>query len=148
MAKATILIVEDNPDISQPIADACRFAEFNTLQAYDAVHGLQLASEHRPDLILMDIQLPDLDGLSVAATLKSDPTVKHIPIVAMTAYDVVGDQARAISRHCVGHAQKPIRPRDLINLISAVLRLKSDATPRPPKPEGPPKSASPRTPRK
>ena len=141
MGKATILIVEDNPDISQPIADAFRFADFNTLQAYDAVHGLQLASEHRPDLILMDIQLPDLDGLSAAATLKSDPSVKHIPIVAMTAYDVAGDQAKAISRHCVGHAQKPVRPRDLITLISAVLRLRSDPQP-PPQPRGA------RTPRK
>ncbi|RPI11408.1 MAG: response regulator [Zetaproteobacteria bacterium] len=142
MAKATILIVEDNQDISQPIADAFRFAEFDTLQAYDAVQGLQLASERRPDLILMDIQLPDLDGLSAAATLKSDPAVKHIPIVAMTAYDVVGDQAKAISRHCVGHAQKPIRPRDLITLITAVLKLKSDPPPRPPHP------SSPRIPRK
>ena len=142
MAKPTVLIVEDSPDISQPIADALRFADFNTLQAYNAVQGLQFASEHRPDLILMDIQLPDLDGLSAASTLKSDPAVKHIPIVAMTAYDVVGDQAKAISRHCVGHAQKPIRPRDLVNLISAVLKLKSQPQPRPQK------DASPRTPRK
>jgi two-component system cell cycle response regulator DivK len=142
MAKATILIVEDNPDISQPIADALRFAEFDTLQAYDAVQGLQLASERRPDLILMDIQLPDLDGLSAAATLKSDPAVKHIPIVAMTAYDVVGEQAKAIARYCVGHAQKPIRPRDLITLVTAVLKLRSD--PRPP----PPRPSNPRIPRK
>jgi two-component system cell cycle response regulator DivK len=143
MAKATILIVEDNPDISQPLADALRFADFTTLQAYDAVHGLQLASEHRPDLILMDIQLPDFDGLSAAATLKSDPAVKHIPIVAMTAYDVVGDQARAISRHCIGHAQKPVRPRDLVTLISAVLRLGFE-----PSPPRVPKDRVARTPRK
>jgi len=142
MPKPTVLIVEDSPDISQPIADALRFADFNTLQAYNAIQGLQFASEHRPDLILMDIQLPDLDGLSAAGTLKGDPAVKHIPIVAMTAYDVVGDQAKAISRHCVGHAQKPIRPRDLVNLISAVLKLKSEPQPRPQK------DPIPRTPRK
>ncbi len=126
MGKATILIVEDTPDISQALADAFRFADFNTLQAFNAVQGLQFASEHRPDLILMDIQLPDLDGLSAAETLKSDPATRHIPIVAMTAFDVVGDQAKAISRHCVGHAQKPIRPRDLISLVSAVLKLRSE----------------------
>lgn len=142
MPKPTVLIVEDSPDISQPIADALRFADFNTLQAYNAVQGLQFASEHRPDLILMDIQLPDLDGLSAAGTLKVDPATRHIPIVAMTAYDVMGDQAKAISRHCVGHAQKPIRPRDLVNLISAVLKLKSEAQPRPQK------DPIPRTPRK
>jgi len=142
MIKRTVLIVEDSPDISQPIADALRFADFNTLQAYNAVQGLQFASEHRPDLILMDIQLPDLDGLSAASTLKSDPAVKHIPLVAMTDYDVAGDQAKAISRHCVGHAQKPVRPRDLVTLIAAILRLKSDPPSRAPQNPGP------RTPRK
>lgn len=131
MVKATILIVEDSPDISQPLADAFRFADFGVLQAYTAIEALQFASECRPDLILMDIQLPDLDGLSVAATLKSDPATQHIPIVAMTAYDVVGEQARAISRTCVGYAQKPSRPRDLINLASAILKLQEGPEPRP-----------------
>ena len=128
MSKATILIVEDSPDISEPLADAFRFAEFKVLQAYNAVQGLQLASEHRPNLVLMDIQLPDLDGLSTARTLKEDPETRHIPIVAMTAYDVVGDQARAISRDCVGYVQKPARPRHLITLVSAILKLTSDPT--------------------
>jgi two-component system cell cycle response regulator DivK len=131
MAKATILIVEDSPDISHALADAFRFAEFSALEAPNAIQALQFACEHRPDLILMDIQLPDLDGLSAAETLKSDPATQHIPIVAMTAYDVVGDQARAISRHCVGYAQKPTLPRDLINLVSAILKLKSEPKPTP-----------------
>lgn len=130
MTKATILIVEDNPDISQPLTDAFRFNDFDVLQAFTAVQALQFASEHRPDLILMDIQLPDLDGLSVADTLKKDPDTQHIPIVAMTAYEVVGQQAKAISRTCVGYAQKPARPRDLINLASAVLKLQADPDPR------------------
>ena len=133
MTKATILIVEDSPDISHALADALRFADFNALQAFNAIQGLQFASELRPDLILMDIQIPDLDGLSAAETLKRDPATKRIPIVAMTAYEVVGDQAKAISRHCVGYVQKPARPRDIINLISAILRLTSEPKPRPPK---------------
>jgi two-component system cell cycle response regulator DivK len=136
MAKATILIVEDSPDIAEPLADAFRFEGFAVLQAGDAVQALQAASEYRPDLIFMDIQLPDMDGLSVARTLKSDPTVKHIPIVAMTAYDIVGDQARSITRTCVGYAQKPVRARELINLASAVLKLKED--PEHPKRRDPP----------
>ncbi len=133
MAKATVLIVEDSLDISHALADAFRFADFNTLQAFNAIQGLQFASELRPDLILMDIQLPDLDGLSAAETLKRDPATQRIPIVAMTAYDVVGDQAKAISRHCAGHVQKPARPRDIVNLISAVLRITSDPKPIPPR---------------
>ncbi len=129
MPKATILIVEDNPDIAQPLADAFRFADFAVLQAANAIQALQVASQQHPSLILMDIQLPDLDGLSVAGTLKTDPETKDIPIVAMTAYDVKGDQARAITRTCVGYAQKPVRPRDMINLASALLKLQENREP-------------------
>ncbi len=129
MIKATILIVEDSPDIAEPLADAFRFDDFHVLLAGNAVQALQVASEHRPDLILMDIQLPDMDGLAVARTLKGDPAVRHIPIIAMTAYDVGGDQARSISKTCVGYAQKPVRARDLINLASAVLKLQADPAP-------------------
>jgi two-component system cell cycle response regulator DivK len=126
MPKATILIVEDSLDISHSLADAFRFADFAVLQAVNAIQALQFASEHQPQLIVMDIQLPDLDGLSVAQTLKNDPATKHIPIVAMTAYDVEGHQAKAMTRTCVGYAQKPVRARDLINLVTAVLKLPSD----------------------
>ena len=132
MAKATVLIVEDSPDISDSLADAFRFADFTPLQAPDAIHALQFASEYHPDVILMDIQLPDLDGLSVAETLKSDPATANIPVVAMTAYDIVGEQAKKLSRHCVGYTQKPVRPRDLINLVTAILKLKSERRPSPP----------------
>lgn len=142
MAKATILIVEDSLDIAEPLADAFRFEDFQVLQAVNAVQALQMASEHRPNLILMDIQLPDMDGLAVARTLKGDPAVRHIPIIAMTAYDVGGDQARSISKTCVGYAQKPVRARDLINLASAVLKLQAD--PEPPRRKRPP----PRPPRR
>ena len=136
MAKATILIVEDSPDVAEPLADAFRFDGFEVLQAANAIQALQVASERRPDLIFMDIQLPDMDGLAVARTLKSDPTVKHIPIVAMTAYDIVGDQARTITKTCIGYAQKPARSRDLINLATAILKLPGD--PEPPRRGRPP----------
>ena len=129
MTRATILIVEDSLDIAEPLADAFRFEGFEVLLASDAVQALQLASEHRPDLILMDIQLPDMDGLSVARTLKSDPAVKDIPIVAMTAYEVGADQVRSLTRTCVGYAQKPVRPREIINLATAVLKLPPDPEP-------------------
>ncbi len=139
MAKATILIVEDSRDIAEPLADAFRLDDFEVLHAVNAVQALQITSEHRPNLILMDIQLPDMDGLAVARTLKSDPTVKHIPIVAMTAYDILGDQARALTRTCIAYAQKPVRPRDLVNLASAILKLPGD--PVPPRPGRPPARA-------
>ena len=123
MARATVLIVEDSPDIAQPLADAFRFADFAVLVAPNAVQALQLAEEHRPDVILMDIQLPDMNGLAVADTLKQDPATLAIPIIAMTAYDIDAPQAKAITRTCIGYAQKPIRPREIINLAEAVLKL-------------------------
>ena len=134
MSKATILIVEDSSDISQVLADAFRFADFAVLQAYTAVEALQLVTERQPGLIFMDIQLPDLDGLSVAQTLKGDPATRHIPIVAMTAYDVAGNQARLIGQLCVGHCQKPFSPRDAINLATAILKLPGEPTTRPQRP--------------
>ncbi len=129
MWKAKILIVEDSQSVSQLLADAFRFDDFEVLQAYTAVDGLRLAGEEVPDVILMDIQLPDVDGLTAAQALKNDQVTKHIPIVAMTAHDIIGDQARLMSRICVGYIQKPILTRDLLNLISAVLRLPGDQGP-------------------
>ncbi len=126
MAKATILIVEDSLDISEALADALQFANFSVLQAYSGLQGLQIASERHPDLILMDIQLPDLDGLAAAETLKSDPAVAGIPIVVMTAHELEGDQVRAMSRTCVAYLQKPVPPRQLISLITAILKLPAD----------------------
>jgi two-component system cell cycle response regulator DivK len=126
MPRATVLIVEDSPDISQPLADAFRYADFEAFVAPDALQGLQLVSERKPDLIIMDIQLPGLDGLSAARMVKADPATKHIPIVAMTAYEIVGTQAKAIGRDCMAYAQKPVRPRELINLVCAILKLSAD----------------------
>jgi two-component system cell cycle response regulator DivK len=130
MARATVLIVEDSPAISEPLADAFRFANFAVLQAANAIQALQFASERRPDLIIMDIQLPDLDGISAALTLKGDPETRHIPIVAMTAYDIAGDQARTLSKVCVAYYQKPIRPHDLVNLVTAILKLPAEPAPK------------------
>ncbi len=143
MARATVLIVEDSLDIAQPLADAFRFSDFSVLVAPTAVQALQLAHERRPDVILMDIQLPDMNGLAVADTLKQDPATSAIPIIAMTAYDIDAQQVKTITRACVGYAQKPIRPREIINLAEAVLKLPApDAKARPPK--APPQPRAPR----
>jgi two-component system cell cycle response regulator DivK len=141
MNKATILIVEDSPDISQSLADAFRFSDFAVLQADDASQALQFAREKRPNLILMDIQLPDQDGLSVARTLKAEPATKHIPIIAMTAYDVEAHHAKAMTQTCAAYVQKPVRPRELVNLATAIIKLPTPPEPptgrsRPPKPPG------------
>jgi two-component system cell cycle response regulator DivK len=134
MAKAIVLIVEDTLDIALTLADAFRFAGFTVQLAPDAVQALQLASEFRPNIIIMDIQLPDLDGLSTAETLKRDPATRHIPIIAMTAHAIEGHQAKILSRTCAGYCQKPVRPRDLITLATAVLSQPPHSGPKPPRP--------------
>ncbi len=136
MARATVLIVEDSLDIAQPLADAFRFSDFAVLMAPSAAQALRQAREGRPDVILMDIQLPDMNGLAVAETLKQDPATAAIPIIAMTAYDIDAPQVKTITRACVGYVQKPIRPREIINLAEAVLKL--------PTPD--PKARAPKTP--
>jgi DNA-binding response OmpR family regulator len=118
--------VEDSLDIAQPLADALRLADFDVLHASGAVGAMQLATETRPDLLLVGIQ-PHPDGLSVAKTLKANPATAHIPIIAMTADEFVGKQARTLARLCMAYAQKPVRPRELINLASAILKLSTDA---------------------
>jgi CheY-like chemotaxis protein len=134
MTRAAVLIVEDSPDIAQPLADAFRFADFAVLVAPNAMQALQLAAERRPDLILMDVQLPDMNGLAVAETLKQDPATRPIPIIAMTAYDIDAAQVKTVTRSCVGYAQKPIRPREIINLVEAVLKLPAPGRAHPEKP--------------
>jgi len=129
MPKATILIVEDNPDIAHPLADAFRFADFAVLQAGTAIQALQIASQNQPDLILMDIQLPDLDGLSVAGTLKVDPETKDIPIVAMTAHVMKGDREQCLAAGMDGYIPKPVRAQELFEVLNSL--TPADAVPVP-----------------
>ncbi len=129
MSRPTILIVEGSPDLAHGLAEALQFAGFTTLHAHAGIEALQVATENRPDLILLDTQLPDLDGLTAAETLKSDPVMAPIPIIVMTADDVEGEQARTMTRTCVGYVQKPVQPRHLVTLIRAILKLPSNDQP-------------------
>ena len=117
MAKPTVLIVEDSPDISQPIADALRFADFKTLQAYNAVQGLQFASEHRPDLILMDMQLPRVDGYEATRRIKADDRLRSVPLVAITAHSMKRDEDRAHEAGCDRFISKPVEADGLLALV-------------------------------
>ncbi len=123
--KATILIVEDARVTSQQISDALRFVGFTVLQAYTAADGLRMAREHQPHLIVMDVQLPDGDGIALARTLKKDPTTVAIPIVVVTAYELSGEQAKSMSRTCAGFLLKPVHARQLVSLVASVLKLSS-----------------------
>src|SRR5262249_52314355 len=106
--------VEDNEDNRIIYATALRFAGYTALEATTGTEGVNKAREHLPDMILMDISVPELDGWEATAILKADPATKHIPIIAVTAHALPGDQERSREVGCDGYLAKPIPPAMLI----------------------------------
>jgi CheY-like chemotaxis protein len=121
MAQGSILIVDDNPENLKLMLAILSPFSYELRTASDGIEALTLVASSAPDLLLLDLQLPGLDGLTVARTLKSDPTRKHIPIVAVTAYAMKGDEAKARAAGCDGYMTKPVDKRVLRNLVSALL---------------------------
>ena len=93
---------------------------YNILQAKDGMEGWRIAREHRPDLIIMDIQLPDVSGLEVTKWLKDDETLKSIPVIAITAFAMAGDEAKIRDGGCDHYLVKPI---SISNFLQTVERL-------------------------
>jgi two-component system cell cycle response regulator DivK len=112
MAGELILIVEDNEKNRKLFRDILQFKGFRTLEASTAELGLALAAEHRPRLILMDIQLPDLDGVTALARLRADATTAGIPVVALTAFAMKEDRERFRGAGFDGYIGKPINIRE------------------------------------
>ena len=117
-----ILMVEDNEDNRQIVRDLMESVGYVLLEAHDGAAGVQMAGEHQPDLILMDIQLPVLDGYEATRRIKSDPALKHIPIIAVTSYALSGDEAKTRAAGCDDYIAKPFSPRQLLVKINSFLR--------------------------
>lgn len=113
-ALRTILLVEDNEDNRIIYATALRYAGYNVLEAVTGTQGIQQARDNQPDLILMDISVPELDGWEATAVLKADPRTQRIPVVAVTAHALPGDEERSMQAGCDGYLAKPIPPAALI----------------------------------
>lgn len=107
MAK-TVMIVEDNELNMKLFHDLLEAHGYRTVQTRNGVEALPLARLHRPDLILMDIQLPGVSGLEVTKSLKADPDLRSIPVVAVTAFAMKGDEERIRSGGCEAYLSKPI----------------------------------------
>jgi two-component system cell cycle response regulator DivK len=118
---ATILIIEDNPANMKLAKLLLGHAGHTALCAEDAETGLTLARAERPDLILMDIQLPGMDGLAATALLKKDPATADIPVIALTAMAMKADQERSQVAGCDGYIAKPLRYQELYVAIDALL---------------------------
>ncbi len=117
MSAKKILVVEDNETNRKLFATILRMEHYEVFEAEDAVQGLELAREHRPDLILMDIQLPGMDGLTATRRLKKDPDLKDTPVLALTAFAMAGDHQKALDAGCDGYISKPIKVENFLEQI-------------------------------
>ena len=117
----TILVVEDQEDNRQILRDLLGSADFRMIEAHDGEQALTVARSERPNLILMDIQLPILDGYEATRSIKRDPELKHIPVIAVTSYALSGDEERARAAGCDGYVAKPYSTRHLLAKIGQFL---------------------------
>ena len=121
MANETVLVIEDNEMNMKLARSLLQIGKYSVLEAIDAENGIRLAREHHPDLILMDIQLPGLDGLTATQKIKNDPAVKDITIVALTSYAMQGDEKKAMDAGCAGYIAKPIDTRSFLETLGQFL---------------------------
>jgi two-component system, cell cycle response regulator DivK len=115
-----ILIVEDNEMNRDVLSRRLGRRGYDVLLATDGPHGLAMAAMHGPDLILMDLSLPEIDGWECARRLKADTTTQHIPIIALTAHAMTGDRQKALDAGCDDFDTKPI---DFVGLLNKIDRL-------------------------
>ena len=125
-----ILVVEDNPMNLELVRDILTAEGYEVLEAADGATGVAIATLERPALILMDLQLPRLDGLEAARLIRADPRLAGIPIVAVTAHAMKGDDEKARAAGCDGFVTKPIQVREFAATVAAFLkRTKSESGP-------------------
>lgn len=120
--KKRILIIEDTEDNRRILRDLLTHAGYDLIEADDGAKGVAMAVEHRPDLILMDIQLPTIDGYEATRQIKANPDLRHIPIVAVTSYALSGDEAKTMAAGCDGYIAKPFSPRKILAMMRDLLR--------------------------
>jgi two-component system, cell cycle response regulator DivK len=120
-AKKTVLIVEDNELNMKLFNDLLEAHGYLTLQTRDGVEALRMARQHRPDLILMDIQLPEVSGLEVTKWLKEDDELKAIPVIAVTAFAMKGDEEKIREGGCEAYIAKPISVAGFMRTVERFL---------------------------
>ena len=113
----TVLVVEDNDLNMKLFHDLLEMGGYNILEAKDGMEGWRMAREQRPDLILMDIQLPGVSGLEVTKWLKDDETLKFIPVIAVTAFAMAGDEKKLLEGGCDAYICKPISLSDFLQTV-------------------------------
>ena len=120
--KATILYIEDNPDNRMLVRRILLSENYGLIEAQNAAQALDLFKDARPDLILMDINMPDMDGYTLTSRIKSMPGFERVPIIALTANVMRGDKEKTLEAGCDGYIQKPL---DIDQLVREVERFLS-----------------------
>jgi len=118
MEPKTILIIEDNPLNMKLVKTLLQLEKHQVLEAGSAENGLEIAKERLPDLILMDIQLPGMNGLEATRIINEDPELMKIPVVALTSFAMQGDEEKALSAGCAGYITKPIDTREFAKTVA------------------------------
>ena len=126
-SKATILYVEDNPDNRMLVRRILLSQDYSLLEAKDGSDALNVLKTQRPDLILMDINMPDMDGYTLTANIKSMPGLERIPILAVTANVMRGDKEKTLEAGCDGYIQKPLDIDQLIREVERFLLRRTNA---------------------
>ena len=116
-----ILVVEDNETNLYLIRFMLEKSGYEVIEAREGAVGVELAVKEKPDLVLMDVQLPDIDGLEATKRIRASETGGKIPIIALTSYAMVGDREKAIAAGCTGYIEKPINPETFIVEIEKFL---------------------------
>ena len=127
VSEELILIVDDNEMNVKLARDVLRFAGFRTLEAGTGGEGVSLATEHLPDVVLMDVRLPDMSGTTAVRELKDNPRTAQIPIVAVTSFAMKGDRERFLSEGFDGYLEKPISVKEFPEQVRSFCR-RTDAT--------------------
>lgn len=127
--KKQILIIEDNEQNMYMLTYLLESSDYFIIQAYSGQDGIHKAGEHNPDIILLDIQLPEMDGYTVARHLRAVEALKSTPIIAVTSYAMPGDREKAMASGATGYIEKPINPDTFIEQMESFLpdHLKSNS---------------------
>ncbi len=120
-----ILLIEDNEQNRYLVAFILKASGWEVVHAVDGPSGLALAAESEPALILLDIQLPGMDGYEVARALRADPRLEAVPVIAVTSYAMAGDRERCLEAGCNGYLEKPIDPQAFAAQVEAFVRSSS-----------------------
>jgi two-component system, cell cycle response regulator DivK len=121
MSAKTILYVEDNEVNRRLVQDLLIPTTYRLIEAIDGESGMAMARQERPDLILMDVQLPKVSGIEATRTLRGEPATANTPIIAITSFALAGDEQKALEAGATAYMAKPYSPRDLLGLIRRLL---------------------------